>query len=355
MYSKIYFLSLISLFTSTSTILASTTYGCWSDASSQFHADCMVAVDCLILEQYVEETGLIFFPPDYLYFGYGRCTVDVRITGYSVGMNVAPENIQDSFSQLFSRCQNGWFYYDWGWLNAEIRGHSGWKKRSIETPYGPRPARTSEETLKSLRAKYSQSKLTWNSTEDIPHYPAGKPFNETTETHAEVKNNSNSNYNATIEKRQNPVWGTEIYKFTVNGALYYIYVFKASGVAQPPTDGNFLFNVRNSIWDMMWDAYAVAQSGVRGTKQEALINGHTNAVAMVAQLGSFFVKNGWKDAILGVGGLDNAYHIGTVMFDDWKERQSEKVIYHLTNGVRECIWRFTVNGIIGTTSSLPTS
>ncbi|KAF3904796.1 hypothetical protein ABW20_dc0103835 [Dactylellina cionopaga] len=299
--------------------------------------------------QQIGDNGQVTLPPDTLYFGYGSCVADLR--GSGSGVSVAAGSLFASFNQLVARCQHGWFFYDSGWINAELSGHSGWKKRSLDIPYGPRPAPPREETLDKLRERQRQSKFTWNTTEVIPHHSDVVRLGEHS---LDDKNITESN--STLSKRQD--WrGVEIFRFD-NGDpnnFFVIWRFLATGVAQPPSDPNFLADTRVGIWDMMSLAYAVADHTIRGSAGEALIDGHTNSIAMTAALGLSFRANGWRSAMLGIGGLTNAYFVGTVMFDDWKLQASQTILYQLTDRYGNLIWRFTINSVIGTTSALPPS
>ncbi|KAK6537363.1 hypothetical protein TWF694_011555 [Orbilia ellipsospora] len=75
-------------------------------------------------------------------------------------------SIFESFTALDDYCQNGWFYYDWGWLDAELNGHSGYIKRD---------ANVTDESHSSLLKKYEMSKKTWNTTESPPRRERKRP------------------------------------------------------------------------------------------------------------------------------------------------------------------------------------
>jgi hypothetical protein len=121
---KAAFAALMAL-SSASLVQATTTYGCWSDYGVKFHEDCLVAATSLIMLQ----TGTddqTWVPPYAITYKAGGCTARLKAT--DGGYAIATVNLLASFVQLDKNCQNGYFYYDDGYIDANLQGHTGWKR-----------------------------------------------------------------------------------------------------------------------------------------------------------------------------------------------------------------------------------
>ncbi|KAK6527683.1 hypothetical protein TWF694_004664 [Orbilia ellipsospora] len=346
MHPTIY-LSLLSLLASP--ILADTKYGCWSERSPIFHADCLAASTSLILQQ-IGDNGESWFPADPLYYGYGSCVADIR--GIGDGSSVSALNLMSSMDQLGSRCQNGWFFYDSGWINGELRGHAGFKKRNAETPLLPSEYNLRKESLESLRERQRNSKYTWNITENVPYggnvsrpdwySPDGKP----NDNHPTVK----------LNKRQPLPWvGEEIFRYD-NGdqnTFWRVMRMGVRAIAAPPQDPTFLRRVDDTIFDLMYDAYQAADGSIRNGPTDATVGPIVHALVLTARLGIFFKNNGWRSAIEGIGGLDRAYLVGARAFADWRTLGCNSAFYHIVDRAGNIVFRFVINGVIGNTDPLP--
>ncbi|KAK6360534.1 hypothetical protein TWF730_006675 [Orbilia blumenaviensis] len=304
--------------------LSSTTYGCWSDMSIKFHKDCMIAATGLILAQ-TGNDDKSWIPPNIISRSWGGCTAKVRGSGSG---NVVPAiALVSSFEQLGSRCQNGFFYYDSGYINAELNGHAGWKRDTSSTEL--------------------QLETTWNTTESIPHYESGKP--DWLSPHLPEEGQNGPSKGHKLAKRAT---GTFIGSEANRAGTFRLYRSATVIVGSHPGALVLVVEMYNVILDLIDAALTNTGSSILRAGLDATSGSTVNVLALAVQLSGGF--NSWQTMFNSLG--DSGQLVRDLIYiavNDWSGAGLTAGVYHVYNRFDDVVFSFILNGVAGSLGPFP--
>ncbi|EPS42682.1 hypothetical protein H072_3325 [Dactylellina haptotyla CBS 200.50] len=324
MHSTTHLLSLLSLLAVPS--LASTTYGCWSDQSVKFHKDCMIAVSALVLSQTGHDDNA-WIPPYFINYAWGNC--NARIRGSDNGNVVPAINLLASFEQLGSRCQNGFFYYDGGWIDAELNGHAGFKREAAS------PERVDE------------AKVTWNTTEWVPHYNSKKPnwfpFNEEKED-----KDDHPRLNSTrLTKRD------QIAQYSNSAGTWTLLRTASVVIGYPPQYYTLVGSMISETGYLIDDAISYTGNDVWVTGVDAPNGSTVNTIGLALQLSTEQFPN-WAALFNNFG--DRGYVAKQLLSSaatDYYASKFTGAIYHIQDRYGNVVFSVMINGVTGNVGGFP--
>lgn len=321
---------------------ASTKYGCWSESGSKFHESCIVALTALVTSRaYVNNADFVSVPGHKITYQYGNCHAE--LFGKNHGYSVKAQNLLSSFGQLAARCQNGWFYYDNGWVGGAIGGRAGWK-------------RDAQEDSMSYLSK--NTIFTWDEAESAEQLPPPEDLvfdadlNSTNDTGDSIVKRQHSRE---LTPRASPV-GELLYKEVVKNSVFHLY--RGTGYRNPtqhPMNYNFHFGVYPVVGAIINSAKANYGSGVLRNGLAQPSGSAVNAMALVAQLNTGVFSNWDKLAkfldgefLTSVMGVLMSKAVYDMVNEDWTG-----AVYHIYNAYSQVVVTFVFNGVSGLVSSLP--
>lgn len=322
-------------------------YGCWSGKSNKFREDCVVALTSLVTKLTVKQASMfVSVPARLVENSYGRCRATLKTRH---GNSVLITQLLSSYDQLASRCQNGFFYYDDGWLNAELQGQSGFKVKK-RRDFGNIEDANKAEVRWETEETVEQIPLPPATTEEPKSDENTKRADETSDAFTSVNKRQHTK---DILRRARPT-GTFILTSNVNGRVYTLYRgtgFIAGGLSAtsylipqmwPVRLIQMLERVRNSGGnDIIRDGIALATGST------------VNAIAIAVQLGK---HPNWQTLITTVGGQGGV--IGEMMASALYNLQKHGytgAVYHIYDSFQDVIVTFIMNGVTGQVSALPPS
>ncbi|KAF3917941.1 hypothetical protein ABW20_dc0109937 [Dactylellina cionopaga] len=320
MHFSIVFPSLLLLGTPS---LASTTYGCWSEKSAKFHKDCMVAVSGLVMLQTGPDDNA-WIPPNVISHSWGVCTAKIR--GSGKGNVVAAINLLASFEQLGARCQNGYFYYDQGFINAELNGHAGWKRDTIEFEGGVK---------------------TWNTTESIPHYESEQPewFHEEKEEQPVERSTSN-------ELAKRAPQGKFVTSLTNRAGTFALWRGTQVGSNLHPGSNVLVTEMYNVILDLVDGALTNTGTYILRSGLDTQSGSTVNVLALAIQLSGHY--SSWQDMFNKFGDSgDLARSLIYSAVNNWSGEDLTAGVYHVYNRFNDVVFSLILNGVGGTVTGFP--
>ncbi|KAH7364662.1 hypothetical protein BKA65DRAFT_472977 [Rhexocercosporidium sp. MPI-PUGE-AT-0058] len=332
------------------TAQASTSYGCWSDRSATFHNDCNVAYTSLVM-QWTGSDNNAWIPPYSISWRHQSCTATIKGTGNVVWAL----NLIASFDQLGARCQNGYFYYDAGWLDANIQGHAGWKREissaENETETASLPASIQEENKRATSHWVIQENVTYStaSAADI-------------KMHLEEARSSLRRLSMRIARRDGgdgvlarAMGGTYLGSISNNGKIFAMY--RAATVVLNGLTPNSR-DLAATLVEWMGDAFdgviTSTTAGLINTGADGIEGAHSVSASIAAQLSH--VSN-WRDLFNYFGsGTDVVVEFMERATNDWANNGYTAAVYHVydTHG-EDVMISFMINGLAGVNNALPAS
>ncbi|KAK6334953.1 hypothetical protein TWF718_010394 [Orbilia javanica] len=304
--------------------LSSTTYGCWSDKSQKFHKDCMIAASGIILQQTGTDDNA-WVPPYIISQSWGTCTAKIRGSGSG---NVVPAiALISSFEQLGSRCQNGYFYYDSGYINAELNGKSGWKRDA--------PAEVKRE-------------ITWNTTESIPHYESKEPEWLASRRQGKVDEEEEPSARNKLAKRAS---GTYIIALTGRAGTFTLYRGAQTIIGPHPGADVLVADMYNAVFDLVEGGLSNTGNFLLRTGIDVTSGSTVNVLALATQLGKYST---WDQMFTSFGDRgDIVRRLINAAVVNWDSEQLTAGVYHVYDKFNDVVFSVVLNGITGTTTNLP--
>ncbi|KAJ2975818.1 hypothetical protein NQ176_g5304 [Zarea fungicola] len=313
---------------------ASTTYGCWSDRNNKFHENCLVAFTTLInRHMYLNNADFVSVHNFISAEPYKDCTASFRSTG---GFSVSASALLSSFNTLVAQCQNGWFYYDSGWLNANIRGHAGWKRSDGSLNITDDP----DFPHDGIRQ--------WSSPDSPEQLPL--PPTKETDLSDKIPHDQGENLGKSLYVRTEPV-GLKLGTWSsVAGNAYILYRSTAvtlNGLS--PTVYTLQQSFLPRIGDLIDDSLTTVGNAVARTGF-ALQNGSTvDVICATMQLGVHF--DGWQAFFNYLG--DSGQMIKDIFFEAFANYFSNTLtaaVYHIYDANSEVVLSIILNGVKGQVS-----
>ncbi|KAK6511557.1 hypothetical protein TWF481_000472 [Arthrobotrys musiformis] len=308
-------------------VLSSTTYGCWSDKSQKFHKDCMIAASGIVLQQTGTDDNS-WVPPYIITQSWGSCTAKLRGSGSG---NVVPAiALISSFEQLGSKCQNGYFYYDSGYINAELNGKSGWKRDA--------PTEIELET-------------TWNTTESIPHYESKEPewLSSRYKGGKSKEEPEPSAARSRLAKRAN---GKYISSLTGRAGTFQLYRGTQTIIGNHPGADVLVVDMYNVVLDLVDGALTNTGTYLLRSGIDVTSGSTVNVLAIAIQLGGQY--SSWQQMFNSFGdGGDLARALINSAVVNWDGEQLTAGVYHIYNRFNDVVFSLILNGVTGSTGNLP--
>ncbi|KAK6528849.1 hypothetical protein TWF694_004083 [Orbilia ellipsospora] len=319
-------------------VLGSTTYGCWSEQSNKFHVDCMVAASAVVMRQ-TGNDDQAWIPPSALSYSWGACTANIY--GKDNGYAVPALNLIASFEQLGSRCQNGFFYYDSGYIDAELQGRAGWWRRKTRRSNKPKIAGSHDAAT------------TWNTTEEIPHYISPKPdkfpFNVKPVKNGEGQEDKGKN--SRLAKRQNGVFVQQV----SNGFTTWSIYRGAQVVAgRHPSAYNLVGEGLNALSALIDGAIGNNGNELLTQGVDTTSGSTVNVLAFAVQLGGKY--SSWQNLFNSFGdGRTLPRTLLSAALNDWDAAGFTGGIYHVYDSNLDVVFSILINGVVGSVDGFPSS
>ncbi|KAF3308520.1 hypothetical protein TWF173_001162 [Orbilia oligospora] len=269
----------------------------------------MVAASGIVLQQTGTDDNA-WVPPNIITQSWGSCTAKLRGSGSG---NVVPAiALISSFEQLGSKCQNGYFYYDSGFINAELNGKSGWK----------RDAPVTEIELET----------TWNTTESIPHYESKEPEWLSSRRHGK-------------EEEEEPSIRSKLTK-RANGR----FITSLTGRAGADV---LVVDMYNVVLDLVDGALTNTGKYLLRTGIDVTSGSTVNVLALAVQLGGKY--SSWQQMFNSFGdGGDLARGLINSAVVNWDGEQLTAGVYHIYDRFNDVVFSLILNGVTGATGGFPT-
>lgn len=235
-----------------------------------------------------------------------------------------------SFEQLGSRCQSGYFYYDSGYINAELNGKSGWKRDA--------PTEIELET-------------TWNTTESIPHYESKEPewLSSRYRGGEEEEGTGPSNENR-LTKRAN---GKYITSLTSRAGTFQLYRGTQTIIGPHPGADVLVVNMYNVVLDLVDGALTNTGNYLLRSGIDATSGSTVNVLALAVQLGGKY--SNWRQMFNSFGdGGDLARSLINAAVVNWDGEQLTAGVYHIYDRFNDVVFSLILNGVTGNTAGFPT-
>ncbi|KAF3134233.1 hypothetical protein TWF594_008786 [Orbilia oligospora] len=296
------------------------------ERSQKFHKDCMVAASGIVLQQTGTDDNA-WVPPNIITQSWGSCTAKLRGSGSG---NVVPAiALVSSFEQLGSRCQNGYFYYDSGFVNAELNGKSGWKRDAPATEI--------------------ELETTWNTTESISHYESKEPEWLSSRRHGKEEEEELST-RSRLTKRAN---GRFITSLTGRAGTFQLYRGTQTITGPHPGADVLVVDMYNVVLDLVDGALTNTGKYLLRTGIDVTSGSTVNVLALAVQLGGKY--SSWQQMFNSFGdGGDLARGLINSAVVNWDGEQLTAGVYHIYDRFNDVVFSLILNGITGTTGGFPT-
>ncbi|KAJ2977988.1 hypothetical protein NQ176_g4062 [Zarea fungicola] len=324
------------------TVHAAVKMGCWSERGNKFHHHCVTGYTSLLQSlSRADREDWIDVPNRKVTDSFESCAVDLT----SDGRSLKPRTLLVVYNQLASRCQNGWFYFDNGWMGGGVHGHAGWK-RDVEnsTAAGFFDIESTKDSV-----------VQWELPDSIESFP----LPEASPEESGVERSNDTQHDVELGTRAltfGQLIRTEHFRHRV------IRIFRGTGVqlaGQHPISHQIqaasIFVIAN-----MFDRGATGFYGGRLRDGIAQPDGSTvDALAMVAQLNNGVFAS-WLQLYNTVSGSvqEGVGDFGLLMargLDDMRNNGFLAGVYHLYDQFDNLIVSFIINGVTGTVAPFPSS
>ncbi|KAJ2978136.1 hypothetical protein NQ176_g3986 [Zarea fungicola] len=305
----------------------------------------MVALTALVTSRaYVDQVDYVNVPGKKITYVYGNCHAE--LFGKPHGFSVAAKDLLSSFGQLAARCQNGWFYYDSGWVGGAIGGRAGWKRD------------TEEDSMSYL---LKDAIFTWeeaDSPEQLPLPEDSVSDKDLNDTKGTVDSTVKRQHSSHLIPRASPV-GVLVSKRGVKNLMFYLY--RGTGYHdknQQPKCYEFPFAVYAAVGAVINSAKSNFGTGVlrNGIAQQQPSLAGVTAIALAAQLNTGVFSN-WDKLATFLDGEFLTSVVGVLMSQAVYNMAVEGwtgAVYHIYNPYNEVVVTFILNGVTGLVSALPT-
>ncbi|KAK6500004.1 hypothetical protein TWF481_010361 [Arthrobotrys musiformis] len=275
---------------------------------------------------------MAWIPPYLVTNTWGTCTAKIR----GSGTRVSAIDLLASFDQLGSRCQNGFFYYDNGWIDAQLNGRTGWKRDTT----GKAQEWYSNETVSHTGSQPPDWVALPLGAKATPRKLKGRTANGIAEKVPDG-----------IEKRQSPIGK---YIGTIPGSPSSFRIFRGARVViGGPPDSAFLpEKALFAIGRVLDNIKSNSGTGVVRGGVETISGSTVNALAIVAQLNT--VGNNWKNLYKNIG-RGTIEGVMLAAFSNMLSDHLNAGVYHVYNKYNDVLFSVIINGVTGLLSSLPTS
>lgn len=320
-------------------IQAKTNYGCWSEQSAIFHEHCLAAVSTIITKFSIGPNARdALMPANLETVTRGNCRVQIKAKS---ARRVYIPDLLTSFNVLISRCQNGYFYYDDGWFNANVQGHAGWKRDTVG------------DAANDTDVDFPHGGLSeWELSEEISSVPAL----DAAASVADSNHFKRQNARDLVVPRAgpSPPTGSMINKLSSRGSIYTLTrTIHRTMTGLTATAPQLIRFFEDRARDLISDALTITDGSVQ-VSSIAHNNGHNSqAIAVSARMNHGIAQNwqqlfnrwgdgGYAASELLIIALQDYYHQGftTALYTIWNDRTGELV-------------SFTLNRVVGTTNALP--
>lgn len=315
---------------------AVTHYGCWSEKSSLFRKDCVVAFTSLVmLGHTVTDSDKVQLPRAIIESTYGSCKAQITSTN---GGSVSTGALLSSFDQLAARCQNGYFFYDSGWVNANIQGHAGWKRDEsngnvtiIDLP---------ENVQLPTGAKYEWETPT-------------SPVQGSIEVDSAPESHVERGHVKSLSRRAKPV-GQRLWSGSAGRNAYELYRGTVAKLAGMTYHNVIVQQVEDAAKDLIDRAVTNRGSAILRVGVDQQEGATARVLTLAMQLAGGF--NSWQALFNSMGdGGDMVTDMIAVSCADVIGYHLTGAAYNLYNHRGDVVLSFILNGVGGTGSALPSS
>lgn len=308
--------------------------GCWNHRGNKFNHHCATAYTSMLQAlSRADHQDWIDVPSRRVGTNFEACQADIS----SDGRTVAARTLLVVYNQLAARCQDGWFYFDNGWMGGGVHGKGGFKVNSNNS--------TSGFDIGSTENSVDQ----WELPDDIESFPLPEASPE-----ASVNGSQPTDDLAARALTFGQLVRTEHFRNRVL-RMYRGTGFSAAG--QHP----FQFSIVDASVFVIANMFNRAATGFYGgILRDGLARpdgSTTDVVAMVAQLNNGVYPN-WISLYNTVSGgvNDGVNNFGLMMsyaLSDVKNHGFTSGVYHIYDQFDNLIVSMIINGITGTVAPFP--